>query len=265
MKLTEDLKHRLWMRPYIQIVHRAGADLPDLPSVWDSARKMFADLMGRVGSTASMAKRRMRQVDRFELMLWLKPVEDLVRSWLITRAVTWLLMSDAGRKLIRDKLEKLRRRPHKITIPYPGWHTIARHWRPEPEPEPQAAPAEAEPRDRTNPRNWKARFQALVLDTHTRSSSKATAHAMAAVAGTRTDISTARRIEMLARVIAKPELAIRRIARQIARLPLDALKTAREEYFKSVRLWMHGRQEFMDARVHERCAINVFYRAIEAG
>ena len=101
MKLTADLRHQLMMRPYVEIVRRTGAELPDLPSVWDCARKMFADLLGRITSTGSMAKRRMRQVDHFELMLWLKPVEDLVRSWLITRAVTWLLMSDAGRKLIR--------------------------------------------------------------------------------------------------------------------------------------------------------------------
>ena len=105
----------------------------------------------------------------------------------------------------------------------------------------------------------------MVVDTQARRNSKATAHAMAAIAGARTDISTARRIEMLARVMAKPDLAIRRVARQIARLPLDALKTAREEYFKSVRLWMHGQQEFIDARVHERYAINAFYRTIEAG
>jgi len=265
MKLTEHLRHQLMLRPYKPFVVRTVENLPSLPDVWDCATKMFGKVIARVGSPTALSKKRLKQADRFELMPWLRPMEELVRSWLISRAVTWLLMSNAGRKLMYPKMCALRQRP-RIIIPYPGWYTIAAHRAFGPEPEPEPAPKSFEPRDRHDTQNWRCRFQALPMPakpTHRKPAKEVEGEAPA-TAHTRTDISTARRIEMIARVMARPDAAIRRIARQIVRLPVKALK-ARVSYFVSTQYWMHGEQEFCDARIHERCAIRVFYRTLEAG
>jgi hypothetical protein len=249
------------LRPYKPFVVRTVENLPSLPDVGDRATKMFGKVIARIGSPTALSKKRLKQADRFELMLWLRPVEELVRSWLISRAVTWLLMTNAGRELMYPKICALRQRP-RIIIPYPGWYTIAAHRAFGPEP----AQKTFEPRDRFDTRNWRCRFQALPMSakpTH-RKPAKEVEGEEPATAHTRTDISTARRIEMIARVMAKPDAAIRRIARQIVRLPAKALK-ARESYFKSARLWMHGEQEFCDARIHEKSAIRAFYRTLETG
>jgi hypothetical protein len=263
MKLTEHLRHQLMMRPYTPFIVRTFENLPSLPDVWDRATKMFGEVMARVGSPTALSKKRLKQADRFELMLWLRPMEELVRSWLISRAVTWLLMTNAGRKLMYPKICALRQRP-RIIFPHPGWYTIAAHraFGPEPAPEPKTF----EPRDRFDTQNWRCRFQALPMSEKSARRKRAieVEAEEPATAHTRTDISTARRIEMIARVMARPDAAIRRIARQIVRLPAKALK-AREHYFKSARLWMHGEQEFYDARIHEKSAIRAFYRTLETG
>ena len=69
----------------------------------------------------------------------------------------------------------------------------------------------------------------------------------------------ARRIEALSRVLAKPERAIRRIARFLASLPREALDPP-DPAWVSTHGWHHGRNEFHAADDLAVRALTILYR-----
>jgi hypothetical protein len=111
---------------------------PNLPNLWQAAGQMHERILTRITSPAKLSHAaRMPYNERLGLLAWIEPVEHLVRSLLLASAITFLLMTIKGRKLLRDtpkmaipKRATLLRREERIVMPHPGWHTIANVRRP---------------------------------------------------------------------------------------------------------------------------------------
>lgn len=74
-----------------------------VPQLWRRAAEMFGVLMQLAGSVCRIAAMQGRaRRPRREILARLEPVEKLVRGLLIIEAVTWLLMTPAGHKLMRE-------------------------------------------------------------------------------------------------------------------------------------------------------------------
>src|ERR1700754_4950627 len=120
--------------------------------------------------------------ERWGLHNWLEPIEKIVRVLLIIRAITYLVMTPEGRKLLRETPKSMPEPPkfaakpaansHREIIPYPGWHTIAANrLRPEQIEKQlqQALAAEAEHaaaearRTGADPTQWSCQFRILGL------------------------------------------------------------------------------------------------------
>ncbi len=272
-----------------------------IPALFVRAKEMLDVLLAHVKSSASLARMwKLRRPARREIMSMLVPIEKIVRTLLVAKAITHLLMTPQGRQLLRDT-EKMQppapRRgpkaaPHMTSIPLPGWHTIARLWRDgdlipgEPVAEPPPPP------DPNDPANWACRFTVLswkpaepdeprppairrgpricVLGG---SDDWPIAHAPVKPApapelsrpdGDPGAYAVARRIEALARVLANPEPAIQRLARYIARLPKDVLLPLDPCYTLSL-WWHHGRPEFYNVCDLVARAIGILNALIEPG
>lgn len=73
-----------------------------VPTLWERARALFAVVIAAIGSVRDLAQRdELRRKERRNLLARLKPVEAIVRALLVTEAITWLLMTPAGRALMR--------------------------------------------------------------------------------------------------------------------------------------------------------------------
>ncbi len=290
-RLTQNEEHeRMLGRPYYAPLPPAeNGRLAPVPALWDRACEFMAQLMRHVGATRDVARRwHIRRRDRREVMKLLSPVEKLVRCCLIIQAATWLLMTPEGRRMVREvpkqqppeprkPFQKVQ--PHRITIPHPGWNTIAQMWRPETPP-----PPKPEPKDKSDPANWRCGFPVVGWNRSTRDPDapperrRMTAdhliiagdveHAGALSLKQKHEkhssgLILARRIEALARVIANPEPAIRRAARFLAGVSLSVLATL--EGAASSHTWDQGRAELLHANLHLMRAVSVLARPIEPG
>jgi hypothetical protein len=116
---------------------------PNLPNIWQAAGQMHERILTRIATPEKLSHTaRMAYNERRGLLAWIEPVEYLVRYFLIASAITFLLMTVKGRKLLRDtpkmampKRATIQRRPlesrqERIVMPHPGWHTIANAPRP---------------------------------------------------------------------------------------------------------------------------------------
>lgn len=73
-----------------------------VPTLWDRVRTLFAVVIAAIGSVRDLATRdALARKERRDLLARLKPVEAIVRVLLVTEAITWLLMTPAGRALMR--------------------------------------------------------------------------------------------------------------------------------------------------------------------
>lgn len=269
-----------------------------VPTLWERARALFAAMLGAIGSIARLAARQaLRRAERRALLIRLKPVEAIVRALLVIEAITWLLMTPGGQKLLRTA------RP--CAIPKD----------PEPPPPPQsparAAFAAAMQAALQTIACLRPRIDPRVAEREERQRREALAAARAAQAeapmrtrfpvlhwtgdkvireapertsGPWVDVldeacpsredalhassgnddapcaALARRIEALSRVLANPQPAIRRLAARLASLPpqLIAKPYARA---REASLWHHGRPEYFNAISLAQSAHRAFLRA----
>jgi hypothetical protein len=288
---------------YANARRSTNGPLPSIPELWVIAKRMFQTLHEKVGAATAIAARgRFGRSDRREVLSWLEPVELLVRNLLFAQALTYLLMTPEGRKLRQETPRTPPPGPPapaqpttgSIRIPYPGWQTIAQHWRPEPEPPPQPAPvSKSSPlRDLTDPASWTCSFKAMKFSTASlgyegygpepkKPAQPASRQQLAAMdeplqgprleseAGHEADPNRsafimARRIEALARVIAQPRAAMLRLARQLASIPAETIALrARGATLRNH--WRHGYDCWEQGRDHCVLVLRAFHRAFEAG
>jgi hypothetical protein len=150
---------------YANYRRHAASPLPSIPHLWAEAKRLFARALANVGEPREIARREnLSRTMRREIVLWVEPVEKMVRGLIAAKAVIHLLMTPEGRKLLREakrsypepepEIEAPRPRPgstvRTIRIPHPGWHTI---WQPpqKPAPLPPPAPLPAEPETTPGP------------------------------------------------------------------------------------------------------------------
>jgi len=151
---------------------------PNLPNLWQAAGQMHERILIRIASPSSLSHTaRMPYNERRGLLAWIEPVEHLVRLLLIASAITLLLMTVKGRKLLKDtpkmaipKRAAIERRPldsrqERIVMPHPGWHTIANAPRSASrtqapaEPEPALEPCQ--PSMSLDPKSWICPFNVI--------------------------------------------------------------------------------------------------------
>lgn len=107
----------------------------DAPTLWSRARQLCSEVADFVRTAASLAQRwRIARRDRRDILIRLAPVEALTRSLLLVEAVTFLLTPEGQRlRAATPQIEPpqppspaaVAKPVRKITIPMPGWHTIA--------------------------------------------------------------------------------------------------------------------------------------------
>lgn len=268
-----------------------------LPDLWTRAKALFVVLMREVKSVAGLARtRHLTYRQRTDILCRLVPIEKIVRSLLMTEALIFLLMTPQGRRMLATTPKKpppspppvgVKKNTHKITIPMPGWNTIAA-LQPRIDPRIDAPEAAAHDDPRT-PENMACRFRVLAwahatpehppckepprrswVTTFEPSNFPAPEHpASKSPAGTNVDSESsaraiARRITAVERVLANREPAIRRLAKFIAGLPRYALMPP-SAYEIDTRWWWHGRPEFFNAEDRCRPAVRAFNKLEEPG
>jgi hypothetical protein len=292
--MTQSQDHTRLLLPYDPPLAAAiGGALPSIPSLWDRAKVFFERVIKEIGSAADFSKRwKVSRKERREVLGWLEPVESLVRSCLIVKAIAFLLMTPEGRKLMRDTPKMpMPEWPkpktsdnHIVTIPHPGWSTIAAHRNALAERERLEAERAARKAatDRHDPANWACVFRSVgwkfpeddaerpppkklspvwisvldpdplwpVTDPARKPSGPATKD--------RPALKLARRIEAVARVLADPGKATWKLARFLARIPSEALDGFKDAYARTRSWWKHGFTENRQAKAHIRRAATVF-------
>ena len=262
-------------------------EIQSIPFLWELALTLLAAVLAFTGQPADLAARRtanrkwLRLADR-----WLKPVERLVRMLLICRAATHLAMTPEGRELLLRRPNDLppppapvappppRRPPARLSVPYPGFASIAQHWRP------KSPPVETrKPVDPSDPATWRCRFVVLSRlraseegDRRPPSGSPEAYREMIAMARLQLSrkaasqvgvapsaMPLARRIEALARVLRNPAAAIRRLARQIAGLPAGVLAADDSARRPAVK-YLQGQYEIAESAAHCGQALRLLER-----
>jgi hypothetical protein len=269
--------------------------LTSIPALWDLAKRMLERLRETVDSSALARRRSFGRSERREVLCWLEPVERLVRNLLFTQALTHLLMTPEGQKLLRETPKQQSQEPPEqeppatktTRIPHPGWRTIAQHWqRPAPEPpKPEPPPKPERLRDLTDPSSWSCQFP-LKLWTPSFSNDGGSlkkklqpAQLLAArnerhiLRGPQLDAEAApdrraylmaRRIEAVARVIARPRPAMLRMARLLASFPAETI-WLRPRGAQLRNHWRHGNDSWEQSRDHCVLALRAYHRTLEAG
>jgi hypothetical protein len=269
-----------------------GGRLPSIPQLWERAKVYFSRVITQIGSTASFSRRmRLTRSEKKEVLGWLEPVEKLARSCLLVRAFSFLMMTPEGRKLMREtpkmpmpEPKRTDSTPPRITR-IPIWNTHAPHARMLAERrkiEEQKA-AERATRDRYDPANWGGAFRVLgwsYPEGQGQQPPKKRAMVLSVsldpdpVGAWRTRseprpkdpceeqdrpaLILARRIEALARVIADPEPAVKRLARYIARIPREALEPLKDAYEYRRSYWLHTGRDPLLAADHVCRAVSIY-------
>ena len=263
------------------------------PELWERACSMFGKMIEAVGGAGRVLWRRMDHWDRVAILDWLEPVEKLVRGVLILNAVTWLLMTPEGRKLMRET--------PKMALPDPPQQgdanldvgeATASETAPEDAPAAMAARRESEPdivslgSDPGAPSTWRCAFRvfrwtfpenteyvppagSMILGPSGGESSQAETDQV----GAETEVAPssgppgkalARRIEALSRVIANPAPFIARLAQLIARFPTGSISVSRPGR-EARRDWQHGFHENQDITRHNERALGILHPRCEPG
>ena len=77
--------------------------LPALPDLWAEAKRLLARALAHTGAAQEIARKaHLSRSSRREIVLWIEPVEKMVRGVIAARAVIHLLMTPEGRKLLRE-------------------------------------------------------------------------------------------------------------------------------------------------------------------
>jgi hypothetical protein len=251
-----------------------------IPDLWEKTKAMFARMIETAGGEDSVrAQRRFTRTQRYEILGWLEPVEKLARAVLLVRALTHLLMTPEGRRLMKETPRQAPAPTHgpgstrSTRIPHPGWHTI---WQkpclaPPPPPPPPARPAASRrcafriwvtPPEPVRATSAFRRPGIIDLWAETPASVQPPSPRTASqdpLAAKARPSRLARRIDALVRALAHPEPIIRRLARLIARLPCGLFQSAATHAAGSG-LWRHGQPEFVDACFHLKHALGALQR-----
>ena len=263
----------------------------DTPGLWQRAKEMFGAVMDKARTIADLARRwRLTRAERREIILRLKPVEKLTRQLIVAEAATLLLMTPEGMKMRREaRVIALPVRtppkpppprgamitgsrtiavfdPHTLAVLRPGARAPAivatptdpktpttrrcafkvMHWV---HPDDDTPPPKKKPISRPRPRAFS--YEDIVAFTPKPRKPERDNGAGPCIS---------RRIEALSRVLAKPERAIRRIARFFASLPREALEPFAPPWI-ATRAWYHGHNEFHAANQLADRAFIAFIRA----
>ena len=151
--------------------------LPALPDLWAEAKRLLARALAHTGAAQEIARKaHLSRSSRREIVLWIEPVEKMVRGVIAARAVIHLLMTPEGRKLLREARRDYAPEPDpeppppkpaspsRRIIPHPGWHTI---WQPPPRPaptlpSPPSLPADTGPGpDPGDPSSWSCPYRVV--------------------------------------------------------------------------------------------------------
>ena len=214
---------------------------------------------------------RLSSMERSYVRDWLTPVEHVVRLLIVGEALIRFLMHGKIPKRPPPKPSEQR----STSIPHPGWHTIAKLWRPEPEPPPPPPPRPPSQRFRVlvwrlpryrPPPSTGVPFRIINLNAPSLNSPVIeTDDAPDLAAETIEPCTLGDRIARLARVIANPEPAIRRIASYFAK-HLDAPTEVRgARFLRTTKSWAQGDLWFDQVLAQVRKAIAVWERHIEPG
>jgi hypothetical protein len=241
-----------------------------IPQLWDRARTMFKAVFHIIGTTAALATWWKVPADmRSGLLCRLVPIEKIARLLITVEAITFLIMTPEGRRLMRETPA--------MAVPDPRARLSLQSSGPAAE---RAAPTELPYIPPTAPPSeWACQFNVLGWKVPRpenpedpeepaaqASESLGQPAASAAPRGLTREPARrlARRVEALTRVLADPGPAILRVAKFLAGAPRGALAPPDPGAVPS-RWWWHGRPEWFNAcTVAERPHI-LFEQLIEPG
>ncbi len=192
-----------------------------IPDLWRAAQGFIASMFAAHGDAAALVRRApLSGQERRAILGWLIPAERLVRQLLMANAITFLLMTEAGRAI--------RRRAKPITLPRPPEPyrpfgttrmviiplnaNLARHYVPE---KPRI---EKPPVDPDNPETWRTPFRILHRD-WTNQGRKPPKRPLCVAVRAASNLPLARRIEALRRTLVSQRARMMHLARYLARLP----------------------------------------------
>lgn len=221
--MTITAQHQALLAP-----HAPAPQRWTIPDLWRAAQRFVATIFGEHGDARALISRApLTGRERNAILEKLIPAERLVRELLITRAITFLLMTPAGRR-IRARAKPITP-PAPPPPPPPPYGTtrivtvpltpnLARHYRAPPvrRPRPPADPA--------NPDTWRVPFRILRWDAVRRNTKPP--RPLRRPLKQPSNLGLARRIEALNRVTANDRPRWMRLARYMARLPKRILGLA---------------------------------------
>lgn len=267
--------------PYNPPPPAEGARLPSPPALWRRARDLLAALTAHIGQLTVFARRTLSLDGKREVLGWLEPLEKQVRASLILRALNFLLMTPAGRRLMRETPRSPPpRKPQPptatgvLTIPSPGWSTIAQHRAAQAAEQAEQATAagmrDGDPDEASSAFRvirWRFPTDADTPQPPPRPASRTSLIALfdanpfprLIIPSRETPPEPearflARRIAAVGRIIASPARPAARLARLFARLPREALQGLTETYLHTRPWWRHGVAEAYAAFAHVRRA-----------
>lgn len=250
--MTHAARHARMLLPYTPPPPPAdGGRLPPPPSLWQRAQGFLASLAAQF---TALANPHLPEA-RHEALARLEPLEKLVRALLIVRAVTFLLMTPNGRRLMRETPKSpfpqkptppSKRDSYILTIPQPAWSTIAQHQAP------SAAAPPRTPSEASSPFRVCAWRFPIDFDTPPQPADRAPQKPSARPKSSAPDLT--RRLAALTRILADPARPASRLARWFARLPREALQGLTETFVHVRRDWNHGVAEAIAAAAHVRRA-----------
>lgn len=253
--MTTNAHHQALLAPVT-----AGPKRWTIPDLWRAAQRFVASMFGEHGDArALVARTPLRGAERNAILEKLIPAERLVRELLISNAITFLLMTPAGRR-IRARAKPIT--PPAPPPPPPGPYgttrvltiplnaNLARHYRPAPvrTPRPPADPA--------NPETWRVQFRILRWDVGRRP--KPPRKPPRRPFQPPGNLGIARRIEALGRVTAAPRARMMRLARYLARLPKRMLDLGSPFLWRRNRQMQTLRAERLAAYDLAECAVERF-------
>ena len=293
--MNQNEAHLRMLLPYDEALPPTlGGALPDIPAIWRRAHTFFDRVIEHIGSLYAFSRRpALKRDERVNLLDRLKPVERIVRAVLVMRALTYLMMTPAGRKLRRET-------PRLVWPPVPRPDARA-DAQPDAQPDagtPPATPCEttvpelqtpmsppAFSFDAADPARKISPFRVIRLrpprpDTgdeqdedaeHPEPEPGVRGEEKARPPGaqlTRRRAGSAallvRRIEALGRALENPDALIPDLARFLASLPPEALEDL-AVYLRPLPGWVHGHHDLVALRQHMINACRIYCRKPEPG
>jgi hypothetical protein len=240
-------------------------DLP-VPTLWDRARMLFQDVLNFIGSALTLATTRLTRRQHTQLINLIQPVEFLLRALFYAEALTLVLTTEEGRAIrakatplprflprpLRNAAAATRTAPIAPTtdpeIALEAPHFTVFHW-------PRADRHDA---DTPRPRAQADRMHLALSQLRHR-----TLHADDALMPERASLALGRRVLAIRHALENRESLIRKLARHIARIPVDDMPPGFARHTEAAR-WWHGRPEYYNACAYARAITRDLFRRLAA-